>query len=80
MSVKLGTGLGRHMGMVLIADKVTGLGRWIEIRSNHTTLIGLTEYLRDGTRKRRWFAWKIVVVESEGGPTSPEGYPPSYAR
>jgi hypothetical protein len=67
MSIHLGTGIGRHVGMVLVADKTTGQERWLELVTHRRTLEGLTEHLRDGARRGRWFAWRIVVVESEGG-------------
>lgn len=69
MSIKLGTGIGRHVGMVLIQDSKSKFGRWCELLSNHTTLEGLTGHLREGLRTRRWYAWKIVIIESEGGPS-----------
>jgi len=67
MSTHLGTGQGRYLGMVLVADKSTGQERWVELLTNRRTLEGLTEHLREGVRRGRWFAWRIVVVESEGG-------------
>jgi hypothetical protein len=70
MSVKLGKGVGRLAGMVLVAD-IEGKGKWIDYESDHTTLEGLTERLREGCDARRWFAWRVVVVESEGGPLLP---------
>jgi hypothetical protein len=53
--------------MILVADKTTGQERWMELATNRRTLEGLTEHLRNGLRSGRWFAWRIVVVESEGG-------------
>lgn len=70
MSIKLGKGIGRFVGMVLVADSV-GDGKWIELSSGHTTLEGLTERLREGVEQQRWYAWRIVVIESEGGPVLP---------
>jgi hypothetical protein len=70
MSVKLGKGVGRLAGMVLIAD-IEGKGKWIDYESDHTTLEGLTERLREGCDARRWFAWRVILIESEGGPVTP---------
>jgi hypothetical protein len=70
MSVKLGRGLGRYTGQVLVSD-IEGKGKWIDIETGHTTLEGLTERLREGTDERKWFAWRVVVIESEGGPVLP---------
>lgn len=70
MSVKLGKGLGRFVGMVLVAD-CEGKGKWIDLASDHTTLEGLTERIREGVDQHRWYAWRIVVIEAEGGPVLP---------